>query len=595
MLIKPLLEPVLMEDESGAHAIQLYQESDLPFVAIINEQQQYKGVFDKHSMIKMFRNQLIHQESVKEVMNKNFPTVYVNELPELFSLNSDSYTLVLEENRRIAGFITPFESKDFFSLLNIPFFDRLMESISDGILICDSELVVHKVNQAYTRLTGVFADEIEGRVVTEIRKGATIPKAVHSGQIMKNIYRKEGDREYFVDLYPIKVNDEVVGGMVLAKDITEIQNLTHKVAEWESKFSKLKSRINQHHRASITFEDIVVRNARMMESVEMAKKIASNDSAIMIRGESGTGKEVFAQAIHNYSYRKENPFVAVNCAAIEPTLIHSELFGYEDGAFTGAAKGGKMGLFEVAHKGTVFLDEIGDMDFELQSKLLRVLETGEINRVGGNKNIKVDVRIISATNVDLEKNVEEKKFRADLYFRLNVIPIDLLPLRKRKEDIPPLVEVMLENLRQKIRKPLNLEPEVMEAFTQYNWPGNIRELQNVLTFAANMQNEGTITMEHIPQKMVVRKESKSLTQEFSPKTSEPKEPPMHPEPYPMNLSETEELRSAMHRSERDKVIQSLKTYGSNVEGKKKAAEALGISVATLYNRINQYGLKGIRF
>src|SRR5690606_12729939 len=208
------------------------------------------------------------------------------------------------------------------------------------------------------------------------------------------------------------------------------------------------------------------------------------------------------QAIHNYSYRRDNPFVAINSAAIEPNLVLSELFGYEDGAFTGAIKGGKMGVFEIANKGTLFLDEIGDLDFELQSKLLRVLENSEKSRVGEHKNIKIDVRIISATHVNLEESVENKKFRADLYFRLNVIPITLPPLRERKEDIPYLVDYLLKNIEKKFQKNINIDNRVIDDFLKYNWPGNIRELQNILTYAANMVDDHIINMDHIPLRII---------------------------------------------------------------------------------------------
>ena len=321
------------------------------------------------------------------------------------------------------------------------------------MLICDENLIVRKINKSYTKLTGLSPQDIEGKKVNEIRKGSQIPKSIKSGKVMKNIYRKEGNTEYFVDLYPININNKIHGGIVLAKDITEVQNLTKKLDEYTKKldeygneFSRLKNRINSTHKAKISFDGIIATSDKMKECIEIAKKAAVNDTNIMIRGESGTGKEVFAHAIHNYSNRRDNPFVAINSAAIEPNLFLSELFGYEDGAFTGASKGGKMGLFEIAHKGTLFLDEIGDLDLALQSKLLRVLESNEIIKVGGQKNIKVDVRIISATNADLEKNVKDKKFRSDLYFRLNVIPIHLPPLRERKEDIPYLVNHLLNKL-----------------------------------------------------------------------------------------------------------------------------------------------------
>jgi len=548
-------------------------------IPIVDEFNKYLGVFDKNSIIKIIYEKISINDKVEKVSNENFPTILEESTMEPCNTKNNSYLVVLDSYNEVKGLFNPFENKDFFTSLNDPFFDRLLNSISDGILICDKDFIVRKINKAYTNLTGVASNEIEGVEVTKIRKGAQIPKSVRSGKVMKNIYRKEGDTEYFVDLYPIKMNDKTLGGIVLAKDITEIQSLTKKVSEWENKFSKLKSNMNAHHRAEKSFEQIVALNQNMRECIEVAKKVASNDSNIIIRGESGTGKEVFAQAIHNYSYRRDSPFVAINAAAIESNLVLSELFGYEDGAFTGAIKGGKMGLFEIAHKGTLFLDEIGDLDFEIQSKLLRVLENNEITRVGGNKNIKVDVRIISATNVDLEDSIKNKRFRSDLYFRLNVIPITLPPLRERKEDIPYLIDHILDNLERKFRKIIKVNDEVIDVFLKYNWPGNIRELQNILTFAANMLDDNTITMEHIPARILQDIGDRYKLSSIKNNSSK------------SNNEYIDNLMSAKFYSERNEIIKVLKKYGQGVDGKKQAAHSLGISLSTLYNKINQYDLK----
>lgn len=576
MLIKPIPFSPIKHTTLISEAIELYQNISLPFIPIINDHGQFLGVFDKQSLINLLFLGINHNDTVDKIINYNFPTIKQTEISRLLDEKSNSYIIVLNSEDQIKGLINPYEDNDFLSLLNIPFFDKFLDSISDGVLICDRNLIVKKVNKAYTQLTGVPAEEIEGFEVNKVRKGSRISEAVHSGKTMKNIYRKEGNTEYFVDLYPLQLKDNVIGGIVLAKDITEIQYLTKKANEWENKFSKLKSNVNAHHRANKTFDHIITRNDKMRECIEIGKKVASYDSNIIIRGESGTGKDLFAQAIHNCSYRNMQPFVAINCAAIAPTLVLSELFGYEDGAFTGASKGGKMGLFELAHKGTLFLDEIGDMDLELQSKLLRVLETGEITRVGGSNTIQVNVRIISATNVNLEESVANNKFRSDLYFRLNVVPITLPPLRERMEDIPYLIDSILNGLSINLKRKLSIAPEVLEILLKYHWPGNIRELQNVIAFAANITEQNIITLEYIPQKIKNYRDNSNIIIDRS-----------------INLTgkPLDSLNEVKIESERDQIIFALREFGTNLHGKKTAAKMLGISLATLYNKINQYNIK----
>ena len=225
-----------------------------------------------------------------------------------------------------------------------------------------------------------------------------------------------------------------------------------------------------------------------MKIIDYAKKIADSKSTVLITGESGTGKEVFAQAIHNYGIRKDEPFIAVNCGAIPRTLIESELFGYEDGAFTGAKKGGNVGKFEIADGGTIFLDEIGEMPIDMQIKLLRVIEEGVITRIGSSIEIPIDVRIIAATNKNLKDEVERGNFRKDLYYRLNVLPIYLPPLRERREDIPEFINYYMEKTSKKLNKQsVNISEEYMKYLIDYDWPGNVRELENVIELMINSE------------------------------------------------------------------------------------------------------------
>ena len=264
--------------------------------------------------------------------------------------------------------------------------------------------------------------------------------------------------------------------------------------EEEQKQHELRRQLlNKGHKAKYTFDDILGESGAIKKIKEIAKKMAKTNSAVLITGESGTGKELFAHAIHNYSDRKDYPFVAVNCAAIPENLLESELFGYEEGAFTGAKRGGKIGLFEFAHMGTLFLDEIEGMSPALQIKLLRVIQEKEIMKIGGDKVINIDVRIIAATNEELRKLVKENKFRKDLYYRINTLPIMIPPLREREDD----VYLLLERFKTEIGADFKFTPKAKEAFKMYNWEGNIRELKNYVEFF-NFMGEEYINFEDMP-------------------------------------------------------------------------------------------------
>lgn len=247
--------------------------------------------------------------------------------------------------------------------------------------------------------------------------------------------------------------------------------------------------------------NFIVKSAKMRDLLDMVIRVAQADSIVLITGESGTGKELIASIIHNNSQRKDKQFIKINCGAIPATLLESELFGYEAGAFTGAKKSGKSGYFELADGGTLFLDEIGDLPYNLQVKLLRVLQNHEFNRVGGEKSVKVDVRVIAATNQNLLEKVRSKEFREDLYYRLNVIPVHIPPLRERKEEIPVLVMHFLEVFNRKYKLNRRITPQVIDVFMDYDWPGNIRELENLIERLVVTSNNDIIKAEDLPHVM----------------------------------------------------------------------------------------------
>ena len=314
----------------------------------------------------------------------------------------------------------------------------------------------------------------------------------------------------------------------------------------------------------IKFKDIIGSSKKLREVKKVAKIASNSESNVLIQGESGVGKELFARSIHYESNRSNGPFIAINCAAIPERLLESELFGYKEGAFTGAKKGGKIGKFELSNNGTIFLDEIGELPLHLQSKLLRVIQHKEIMPVGSNKLIKINSRIIAATNKDLEKMVDNNEFRDDLFYRLNVIPLNIPGLKERKEDIIKLSKFFLKKYNKRLNKRIEkINPLVFDKFLDYNWKGNIRELENVIEFCVNMATGKEITNNDLPNKFNNEKEKTKL--------------------------ETREILS-IETLEKNEISKAIKKYGKTPEGYKKAYTKLGISRATFYRKLKKYNI-----
>lgn len=320
------------------------------------------------------------------------------------------------------------------------------------------------------------------------------------------------------------------------------------------------------------FDSIIYKSSQMQDVINLAKKASKTDSTVLITGESGTGKELFARALHYDSYRKKEPFIAINCSAIPENLFESELFGYEQGAYTGALKGGHPGKFELAHKGTLLLDEIGDMPLNLQPKLLRVLQDGKVMRIGSKGYIDVDVRIIASTNNNLEEKVKNKEFREDLYYRLNVIPISIPPLRNRKEDIEILVYHFIRNYSEKLSKNVtDITSQALEQIKSYAWFGNVRELQNSIEYAVNMTEKTYIDIDSLPQKI---KKTEICCFDIS------------------HNYKTEKL-CTIDELERNEIVKAIKIYGLHTNSITKICAELGISRATFYRKVKKYDIISI--
>ncbi|AVQ31377.1 sigma-54 interaction domain-containing protein [Fusobacterium varium] len=436
----------------------------------------------------------------------------------------------------------------------------IFDSLYDGILIIDKEGIVRYINPAYTRITKVEEKNIIGRYLSEVRPGSRLTNVVKNEKMELGAHRKMGEVEYLVNMVPIYEEGKVIGGISLLNELVDIYKLTEKLNLSKIIIQNLKEHVKTLGNGKYSFDDIIAVDEKSVEVKDFAKRIALADSNVLITGESGTGKELYASAIHNLSPRKDFPFIPVNCASFEKNLIESELFGYEEGAFTGAKKNGKTGLFQLAQGGTLFLDEIGELEYGLQGKLLRVLQEKSIRKIGGSKEIPIDVRLICATNKNLEKMIQDNTFRRDLYYRIAIMPLSILPLREKKNDIKSIAEKFLLDLSIKYKKEVKLNENALKVLKEYDWPGNIRELKNIIEFTFNMVEGNEIKAEHLP--IAIKKNLKEND----------------------NISPLSEVVKEAEKSYLKKVIE---IYGDSVEGKKKAAKALEISLATLYNKLEK--------
>ncbi|MFZ7103396.1 MAG: sigma-54 interaction domain-containing protein [Peptococcaceae bacterium] len=377
--------------------------------------------------------------------------------------------------------------------------EAIINNTMDPIVVVNKNGRIVLINEPYRKFLNIEEKEVIGKHVTQIIENTRMHIVIKTGVSEVGDIQRINGHNTVCKRIPIREDGQVVGavGLMMFRDVKELQVLSDQLGQLERELEYYKGRLQKREKY-YTFADIIGEGPYMKEQKNKAQLVAKTNSTILIRGESGTGKEMFAQAIHNSSYKAKNKFIKVNCAAIPEHLLESELFGYEEGAFTGAKKGGKIGKFELANKGTIFLDEIGDMPLNMQVKLLRVLQEKEIEKVGGTGPLSVDTRIIAATNRPLEKYIKEGKFRMDLYYRLNVIELKLLPLREHKEDLPVLVDYLLGTIAERLNK---IKPQItkpaLQLIHEYAWPGNIRELANVLERAIIFAQEGVVDVEQL--------------------------------------------------------------------------------------------------
>lgn len=445
--------------------------------------------------------------------------------------------------------------------------NAIIQSSEEAISVVDEHGRGLMINPAYTRLTGLSERDVIGKPATaDISEGESMHMQVlQTRKPVRGARMKVGQakRDVLVNVAPVIVDGVLKGSVGIIHDVSEITSLTRELDRARQIIRTLE--------AKYSFEDIIGTSEEMKLVKQQAQLAASTPITILLRGESGTGKELFAHAIHNASSRKYNKFIRVNCAAISESLLESEMFGYEEGAFSGAKRGGKRGFFEEANNGSIFLDEIGELSIHMQAKLLRVLQENEIVRVGGTKPLPIDVRVITATNVNLEKRIAEGSFREDLYYRLNRMPIYIPPLRQRREDIPSLCHHLIKKINQEYgRNVEKISATAIEHLASHDWPGNVRELENVLGRAViNLDfHETEIKSIHIPP--LVGKQASG-----------------HHHPIIFN-SKHVTLTDKVNEFEKHVIKQALTENNMN---KTQTARVLGISVRNLYYKMEKYNLE----
>jgi transcriptional regulator with PAS, ATPase and Fis domain len=450
-------------------------------------------------------------------------------------------------------------------------FKKVVDDISSGIIICGKDLKIMYINKFYSHLLGTNQEKATGMDIRIFFPDSRVPDVFRTGrpEIKQQCYHRADiighhtDVTLLVNRIPIKHKGETVAVVIehIFSDVLQVKDFLVQNNLLKQKVDQCKQKLNSAFAATYTFSCILGDSEKIIKAKNKMKKLALSDASLLFQGATGVGKELFAHAAHLESKNCNGPFVCVNCAAIPRELIESELFGYEKGAFTGARERGKSGKIEMANRGTLFLDEIGDLPLSAQAKMLRVLENKTMEKLGGTGSLKVDFRLISATNLDLEKMVQRKVFREDLFYRINTLTVKVPKLSERLEDIPLLAKHFIMTSD----KPhLNISQEALDVFVKYNWPGNIRELKNVILLAISLCDGPLIKLEHLNEKLL--------------------------KPGIRNVLRANGINSlaqTMHEFEKIIIRDALESAGGN---KVKTAKELGISRSTLYEKCNAHGL-----
>ncbi|QSX05953.1 sigma 54-interacting transcriptional regulator [Sedimentibacter sp. zth1] len=565
--------------ETIKEAIKKLMFSKRDEIVLVNEDDVIVGIFTKTDIYKMRNSKESEFErpafdfSVNDIVKVNYDENVI--LAKDIMIQKNLGRLFVEKDEKIVGIITNNNIRDRFYAkvedLHI-MTEEAFDNICEAVCICDSNGEVIYWNKASEKLYNLKKDKIIGANIANYFPNALTSKVFKEQKAYKYVlHQPVKGKEVFLSAVPIfNKNNQMTAVITTDKDINELDKLMDKLKREEEKSKYYEVRYKEQIKKQYSFSTIISKNKKVIEAIALSQRISTSNANIMITGESGTGKDVFARAIHDSSGRK-GKLVALNCSAIPEELLESELFGYEEGAFTGAVKGGKIGKFELANNGTLFLDEIGEMPIKMQSKLLRVLQDGIINRLGSDKSIKTNVRIISATNIDIKSAIENDKFRNDLYYRLAVVNIELPPLRERKDDIRELTKYFIKEFSEKENISIDsFDDEIYDIFSEYCWEGNIRELRNVVQRIVILSNDGIIKKEDIPEYILIYKSNTNISTMIE------------------NLENDLDFDDNIKKIEIKMLKEAINISKGN---RSKAAKLLKINRTTFYYKIKQYGLE----
>lgn len=455
------------------------------------------------------------------------------------------------------------------------FLDNILDVFNEGIYISDLYGKTVKINTAYEKLTGLKKEEVIGHYVQDLEKDGTYnvalnPSVVKTGKPKTTIQNTKTGRNVVLDSHPVFDQDNNVAFVItFVRDVTLLTQLKDQISHQADMIEKFYNEAN-FLRSKKFIDRPIIESPKMKELENLLRRVAATDSTVLILGETGVGKDVFATQLHQNSPRRNEPFFKINCATIPESLIESELFGYESGAFSGASSKGKPGIFEMSDQGTLFLDEIGELPLSMQAKLLRVLQDQEVMRIGSTKVRKVDVRFIAATNRNLMQSVKEGTFRSDLFYRLRVAVLDIPPLRERNEEIIPLINYFLNKFNTKYKKKISFSHKARNILLNYRWPGNVREIENLILGLIVTQDKEMLDIADLPNYIYDNGESidKNLFNQY----------------FTMNDSSLEEM---LVEYEKDILRNAMDVYGSA----SKAAQRLKVDKSTIFRKLKKYSLR----
>ncbi|GLB60264.1 sigma-54-dependent Fis family transcriptional regulator [Cytobacillus sp. NCCP-133] len=557
--------------------VQLHLDS-LP---VVDETNRLIGMITSRKLINYFAQGNQGDDLIGSIPKANLAAIRPDDsILDVFSLPYDQLP-VMGEDGKLLGILTARDildglSKYIYKLKqqhnSTGALGAILESAYEGIAVVDENGILQEFNEAYSRFTGIKREDAIGRHVTEVIDNTHLHETVKTGMAERGVLQNIQGHDMVVHRIPIWKEDRIVGaiGMLIFEGVTEVYKIYEKLQENQTANPDLFTKKKESD-SRVTLDQIIGTSEGITEVKRLARKAARTAATVLITGESGTGKEMFAKSIHHLSPFSTGPFISVNCGAIPEHLFESELFGYEEGAFTGAKKGGKPGKFELADNGTIFLDEIGEMPLVMQTKLLRVLQEKEAERVGSVKKYQINVRVIAATNRDLKQMIEDGEFREDLYYRLNIIQLHIPPLRERKKDIPVLLVHYLREICDRYKIPGKLfTSEAVNAFVHHPWRGNIREMVNTVEQLVTLVDGKVIDYRHLPD----------MLKGAGPSVKKGKK-------APSAAGSIEEAKLLGNQRESELILHALRKAGGN---KSKAADLLGIHRTTLYQKLRKHGI-----